>query len=93
MAAIIGYRPYAVPQSAVGDAHVHHIHARVGAFSPNAQLILPVAAMAGAVGIFGGVLWGFKGVLLGATLGASLGLAATHLGELVQSQAAGEKKP
>jgi hypothetical protein len=88
MAEMVGYRLYVVPPTPlVGDAHVHHIHAHrtrdthVGVFSPNTQAILPVAAMAGAIGVFGGVLWGFKGVLLGSALGAGLGVVAVHLGE------------
>lgn len=91
--AIVGYRSYVVVED---DAHVHHIHARrqrphVGAFSPNTQFIVPVLTMASVGGVFAGVLWGLRGILIGSTLGAVFGLAAVHSGDAAASEA--EKKP
>ena len=51
------------------------VRTRVGAFSTT-QLLLPLAAAATG-GVFGGVLWGLKGILLGGAAGAILGVVAS----------------
>lgn len=40
--------------------------------------VLTSTAMAGAIGVFGAVLWGYKGAALGALLGGALGYVAAH---------------
>lgn len=48
---------------------------RVGAFSPNVDYVVPVV-VSGAVGfLFGRVLWGCTGALIGGALGLTLGVA------------------
>jgi hypothetical protein len=49
---------------------------RVGAV--DASSVLPIATMAAGLGVFGAVLWGFKGAALGALLGSALGYVASH---------------
>jgi hypothetical protein len=53
-------------------------HSRVGALSDAKPWVLTTATMATGVGVFGAVLWGFKGFALGGLLGGALGYVASH---------------
>lgn len=52
---------------------------RVGAFSPNADYIAKFAVPTVAGCLFGAVLWGLKGALVGTGAGAVVGYTIAHI--------------
>jgi uncharacterized membrane protein YdjX (TVP38/TMEM64 family) len=74
-----GYPRVHVGASASNLARVAHI-ARVGAqAAKSVPPLFPMFVLLAAGGVFGGTLWGLKGMLAGAGLGALAGYGVTRL--------------
>ena len=57
---------------------VHHGHVGAVSLSDMKPWVMTTTTMSMAVGVFGAVLWGFRGGALGALMGATLGYMASH---------------